>query len=333
MSQPASPNLNRHDEQLALVARLYYVDGLGQAEVARLANVSQAKVSRWLAQAKERGIVKISVTEYEPRDAELEAAVCEQFGLAQAIVIKSDPTADDGILRRTIGHFGGKFLHAFLKTDDTVAIAGGRTLSEVVKHLPTDQPRSVTIIQAMGHVDAELCEFDAQEVGRSIAQRVGGSFVPLNAPAFLPDKATRDVILELEQVRGVRRSLRAAGLAIVGIGSLQNSVFAQRGTLTSSMIAELANAGAVGEICGRFFQCSGEECATPWADRVVSISLNELREIPLVMAVTCGSDRSAAIQAAARGGLINGLLMDAGGARALLEFDTQLATTETVPSQ
>lgn len=333
MSQPASSNLNQHDEQLALVARLYYVDGLGQAEVARLANVSQAKVSRWLAQAKQRGIVKISVVEYEPRDVELEAALCEQLGLTHAVVIKSDPHADDDVLRRAVGHFGGKFLHAFLKNDETVAIAGGRTLSEVVKHLPTDQPRSITIIQAMGHVDAELCEFDAQEVGRLMAQRVGGSFVPLNAPAFLPDRTTRDVILELEQVRGVRRALQGARLAIVGIGSLENSVFAQRGTLTDSMIAELREAGAVGEICGRFFQSDGGECVTPWADRVVSISLNELREVPLVMAVICGNDRSAVIHAAARGRLINALFMDAGGARALLEYVSQLATNQKVQSR
>lgn len=333
MTLPVSSNQKPHDEQLALVARLYYVDGLGQAEVARLANVSQAKVSRWLAQAKQRGIVKISVAEYEPRDVELETAVREQLGLEHAIVIKSDPHADADILRRAVGHFGGEFLHALLTNGDTVAIAGGRTLSEVVMHLPTDPPRSVAIIQAMGHVDAELSKFDAQEVGRTMAQRVGGSFVPLNAPAFLPDKATCEVILDLEQVRGVRRSLRRARLALVGIGSLQNSVFAQRGTLTSGMIAELTEAGAVGEICGRFFQSDGDECATPWADRVMSISLNELREIPLVMAVICGSDRSAAIHAAARGRLINGLFIDAGGARALLEFVSQLAMTEKTQSQ
>lgn len=333
MTQPVVSHRSAHDEQLTLVARLYYVDGLGQGEVARLANVSQAKVSRWLAQAKQRGIVKISVAPYEPRDAELETALKTRLGLSHAIVIKSDPNADDIHLRPAVGYFGGKYLHAFLHDDDTVAIAGGRTIWEAVQHLPTDQPRAVTIIQAMGHVDAELCEFDAQEVGRSMAQRTSGSFVPLNAPAFIPDKAARDVILELEQVRGVRRSLRKARVAMVGVGSLQNSVFVQRGTLTRRMITELRAAGAIGEICGRFFDSQGDECATPWADRVVSISLDELQNIPLVVAVSCGKDRSAAIDAAARSGLINGLLIDAGGAQALLEFASEPSTTYQVRTQ
>ena len=177
----------------------------------------------------------------------------------------------------------------------------------------------------MGHVDAEICEFDAQEVGRSMAQRLSGSFVPLNAPAFIPDKQARDVILELEQVRSVRRSLQNARVAIVGIGSLNYSAFAERGTLTEDMIGELQAAGAVGEICGRFFNANGEECATPWADRVVSIALDELRQIPRVLAVASGGDRSAAIHAAAHGGLIKELLIDEGGARSLLEFARQSA--------
>lgn len=118
----------------------------------------------------------------------------------------------------------------------------------------------------------------------------------------------------------MRRSLQNARVAIVGIGSLENSVFAERGTLTEEMLDELQAAGAVGEICGRFFNANGEECATPWADRVISISLDELRQIPHVLAVASGGDRSAAIHAAARGGLIKEQLIDEGGARSLLEF-------------
>ena len=55
------------DERLRLVSRLYYLDGLGQSEVAKFAHVSQAKVSRLLALARERGIVRITVADYEPR--------------------------------------------------------------------------------------------------------------------------------------------------------------------------------------------------------------------------------------------------------------------------
>src|SRR3954464_3251735 len=94
------------DDRLRLVARLYYLDGLGQAEVAKFAKVSQAKVSRLLALAKERGIVRISVADYDPRRRELEAQLQTRLGLASAVVIKSSDGLDGSDLRRAVGHFG-----------------------------------------------------------------------------------------------------------------------------------------------------------------------------------------------------------------------------------
>ena len=55
-------------EMLRLVAELYYQRGHGQIEIAELTGFSVSKVSRLLAQARETGIVRITV---EPRTSEL----------------------------------------------------------------------------------------------------------------------------------------------------------------------------------------------------------------------------------------------------------------------
>src|SRR5438874_8882625 len=93
------------DDQLRLAARLYYVDGLGQSEVAKFAKVSQAKISRLLAMARERGIVRITVAEYEPRHAELEKALRRQFDLSAVVVVKAIDSLATVDLRRSVGHF------------------------------------------------------------------------------------------------------------------------------------------------------------------------------------------------------------------------------------
>jgi DNA-binding transcriptional regulator LsrR (DeoR family) len=160
--------------------------------------------------------------------------------------------------------------------------------------------------------------FDAQEVGRVVAQRLGGSFLSLNTPAFIPDKRTRAALLELPQVRTVHETLDRARVALVGLGTLANSVFVERGTLDASMIRELQRAGAVGEVCGRFIDASGNECATGWRDRVIGVELDQLRNIPHVVGVVSGNDRSAAILAAIKGRLLKALVIDEVGAAALL---------------
>ena len=306
------------DDLLRLVARLYHLDGLGQAEVARFARVSQAKVSRLLALARERGIVRITVSDYEPRRRELEDRIRKRWGLAVVAVLKGPGSLETPDLRRTVGHFGARFVGDLLQPRDVVALAGGRTIHELVQNLPESGGLDLTVVHAMGSVDSNVSVHDAQEIGRVMVKRLGGVFLSLNTPAFLPEKRTRDALLELPQVRSVHENLGRARVALVGVGTLANSVFVERGTLDAAMIRELGRTGAVGEICGRFFDDRGRECATGWRDRVISVELAQLRRIPLALAVVSGTDRTAAIEAAIRGGLIKGLVIDEAGAAALL---------------
>jgi deoxyribonucleoside regulator len=305
------------DEQLRLAARLYYLDGLPQSEVARFAKVSQAKVSRLLAAARERGIVRISVAEYEPRHRQLEQSIREDFGLKSVAVIKTAEgvTAEDA--RRAVGHFGAPFVATLLPTKAVVAIAGGRTIRELVQLLPEDKERRLTVIQAMGSIDSSIGPEDALELGRILARRSGGRFQTLNTPAFVPDRKTRDAFLALPQIRSVREQLARANAAIVGVGTPSNSVFAARGVFSPRDMEELAGCGAVGEICGRFYDKNGRECASPWRDRVLSIDLEHIRRIPLVIGIVAGGDRSAALAAAIHGGLLKALVIDEEAARSL----------------
>ncbi len=306
------------DDRLRLAARLYYIEGLGQQEVAKFVKVSQAKVSRLLALARERGIVRISVADYEPRRPDLEGQLIERFKLSEAIVLKAIDGLSSSDLRRSVGHFAAPMLSELIRPRDVVAVAGGRTLHELVHHLPEQPNRSLTVVQAMGSVDSQLNAFDASEVGRVLSQRLGGSFLALNTPAFMPDKQTRNALFNLGQVKDVHTRLGGANLALVGVGTLENSVFAERGVLGAQDVTALRQAGAVGEICGRFFDSEGNEIKSTWCDRVMSIELKQLRSIPLTLGIVSGSDRGPAILAAVQGGLIKGLIIDEAGAMALL---------------
>lgn len=310
---------NYSDDRLRLAARLYYVDGLGQNEVAKFVKVSQAKVSRLLAMARERGIVRISVADYDPRRQDLESELLDRLKLSTVIVLKAIDGLSTADLRRAVGHFSSVAVDALIKPKDIVALAGGRTIHELIHNLPERRNKALTIVQAMGSVDSNVSAFDAQEVGRVMAHRLGGSFHSLNTPAYMPDKRTRDALLKLEQVSAVHGFLSRANLALVGVGTLENSVFIEREVLGSEEIENLKDAGAVGEICGRFIDAEGKECVTSWKDRVMSAEVEQLKKIPLVLAVVSGSDRSQALLAAIRGQLIKGLIIDEAGASALLK--------------
>jgi DNA-binding transcriptional regulator LsrR (DeoR family) len=308
------------DSQLLLAARLYYVDGILQSQIARMAGVSQAKVSRMLAVARERGLVQISVPEFDPRDATLEKQLRSRFKLANAIVVRQLPGQSVAELRSTLGYFAGPLVAAWLERQATVAIAGGRTLAcltDAMSRRPKASP--IAVVQAMGNVDATPGPYDASEIGRNLAQRWGGAYLALNTPAFAPDAAVCRQLMALPDVRAVFDRLVSAQTALVGVGNLENSVFIERGILKPRHIQQLRDAGAVGEILGRFYDAAGRECATPFRESVVSLPLEKLRHVPMVAGVVAGSDRTAAIRGAIRGGILKTIVTDAGAAQALLE--------------
>lgn len=306
------------DDLLRMAATLYYVDGLGQTDVANFVRVSQTKISRLLAVALERGIVRISVDQYDPRHPKLEQQLCAKFGLTAAAVIKTARPATPEAARQTVGHFGAPFVASLLPHAGVVALGGGRSVANVVQRLRRGDVRRLTVVQAMGSIDSNISPVDALELGRALVALWGGEFLTLSTPAFAPDKRTRDSFLGSEQIRSVWQRLRKADAALVGVGPVEQSVYLDRGVLDANDLAHLRSCGAVGEICGRFFNAQGRECNSRWRSRAISVELEYLRKIPQVIGVAAGSDRAPAVAAALRGGLLKSLLIDESGAQALL---------------
>lgn len=308
------------DDQLRLAARLYYVDGFSQGDVAQFVNVSQAKVSRMLAIARSRGIVSISVLDYDPRNAVLEAALRSRLGINDIAVIKNVPEGAQSEARMAVGHFGASLLDPLVPAGSIVAISGGRTMRELIRMLPKARRKNLTIIQSMGSLENEAGPVDASELARLMAQRWHGKFITMATPAYVTDETAHDRVMAQEGMQEAFQMLGSANVALVGVGTLENSIFAEHGILTPADAVDLETAGAVGEICGRFYDIRGNECHTPWRQRVVSMTLDILRSVPCVIGVVAGADRSLAVLSAIRGRLINSLVIDERGATALLDL-------------
>ncbi len=306
------------DDILRMAATLYYVDGLGQTEVAKLVRVSQTKISRLLAAALERGIVRITVKEYHARHEKLEHQLCSRFGLKSAAVIKTARNAGAEAARQTVVHFGAPFVASIFPKTGIVAVGGGRSVAEVVQRFRRGENRRLTVVQAMGSIDSNLSHVDALELGRAMVKLWGGEFLTLSTPAFVSDRKTRDFFLASSQIKFVWQRLRQAEAAVVGVGPLDLSVYVERGVLGAADLAHLKGCGAVGEICGRFFDAKGRECASRWRDRVISIELDYLKKIPQVIGVAAGTERAPAVAGALHGGFLKSLLIDEALAQALL---------------
>ncbi len=312
------------DDLLRLAAKLYYVDDLAENKVAEIIGVSRSKVSRLLTRARQKGIVRISVEEYDPRNSTLEKKLTEQFHLHHAIVIKMiDPRAVADV-RRAMGYLAAPLVTQFVRPQSVVGLAGGRSLAELIQAIaPSREHNNLTVVQLMGNIGPSVSNIDAIELSRTLAQRLGGTFYTINAPAFADDTIARDMFVGHEHVRSVWQLFDQMQIAFVGVGTLSGSAFIERGVLESKDLIKLQTQGVVGEICGRFYDKHGRECKTDFCTRVISISLDQLRQVKEVVGVTHGKERAPAIHAALDSGLLKSLIIDEEGAEAILQIGTK----------
>jgi DNA-binding transcriptional regulator LsrR (DeoR family) len=101
-------------------------------------------------------------------------------------------------------------------------------------------------------------------------------------------------------------------LALVGIGTVEPSgLLASSGNIFSPQELDmLRKAGAVGDICLRFFDNSGNPVATPLNDRVIGMELQQLQRVNRAVGVAGGRRKLDAIRGALEGHWINVLITD-----------------------
>ena len=83
---------------------LYYEEGLTQGGVAKKMGVSRASVNTYLADAKNRGIVDITINMDKLQTLSIAQALKEHFGLQECLIIPSEG-ADKPLIER-LGHAG-----------------------------------------------------------------------------------------------------------------------------------------------------------------------------------------------------------------------------------
>jgi len=310
------------EELLILVASLYYMENLGQAKVAQLAGISQANVSRLLSEARKRGIVTINVKPFSPRNETLEQQLINKFDLKHAFVINSSAHRNPVQQRQAIGYFSAPYVSDLIKTNHTVCLAAGRHIQALVENIKSDTTSSnVIFIQAMGHIRNDIHDDDAFEITRKLAKIWNGTSRSIQAPAITQDMETYKAFTSHRQIKSILNQMDSADLAIVGVGISSDSVFLDREFISPQDMNHLFKQGVVGEICGQFFDDNGVEANTAYKDRVIGITLDQLRETPDVVAIASNSNRAKAIRAAIRGGIIKSLVLDDNCAEELITLD------------
>ncbi|MEM6823706.1 MAG: sugar-binding domain-containing protein [Pseudomonadota bacterium] len=308
------------DAEEQLLVRLAYaceVQGMTQGQAADTFGLTRLRVNKALSEARERGIVRVSINSALGPCVELEVLLTERFGLTTATVA---PVGGENFNPHNIlGAALGQFLTRLLSRADIqlFGMSWGNTLNLATRFMePLNRP-DLEITSVMGGL-TKGSDVNSYEITTRLADLCNAQHSYFTAPVYAASVKSRDILREQQEFRGsIDKILRADGLALAA-GDMENSLLLADGLPEDVRVGELVAAGAVGDIMGYFLAEDGDLIDHEINERVLGIGLDDLDALPNVIVAAGGLHKVPIIHAILTRGSVDHLVTDEHTAAALV---------------
>jgi DNA-binding transcriptional regulator LsrR (DeoR family) len=302
--------------QAAEIARLFYFDGQSKVQIADQLGLSRFKVARILDEARERGLVEVTMRFPTAIDTDLSIRLARHLGIERALVLAGG--ADDATTRTELGGLVAELLTEIVSADDVLGLTCSRTVTATTNALERLAPCDV--VQLSGTLAGMGNDVGSVESVRRAAEIGGGRAFPIYAPLVVHDAGTA---ASLALQPGIRATLDRVGevtIALVAVGAWRSGYSTVWDAVSDEERERTTAAGTVGEIGGRCFDIDGAAVLGPVDDRVIGMSLDQLRAVPHVVGIGYGESRAQAVRAVVHGGALHTLVCDGALAAGLLRL-------------
>jgi DNA-binding transcriptional regulator LsrR (DeoR family) len=292
---PRTPKRSERLRQRA--AWMYFVEEMTQSAIAEALGVGRVTVVRMLAEAKALGEVRVALARGDAELGGLEAALCKDFGLSDAIVAPlssdaADPTAP-------IAAALGDHVSALLRNDMKIGLGWGRTLHSSLEYLSERSLKGLSVVSLVGGVTHFVADNPA-EFPSGFARAFNADCYLIPCPALVDSPATKTTLIERCGLKSVYDFADALDAVVLSVGSLGPEASIARYEVIDDVDRRtLGEYGAVGEMLCNVYDDQGRIVDHPLNRCVMSVPLDVVRAAPIRVLAAGGAHKVAAI----RGGL------------------------------
>jgi deoxyribonucleoside regulator len=303
---------------LTKISILYYRDGLTHQEIADRLGMSRQTVGRFIERSRQEGVVNIQIKSPLLFATELETCLEKEFNLKEAVVVSPAVEGEEAV-KEALGMAGAEFLERHISSGDTLGISWGSTVLEVGRQLKSVKRKNITIVQLNGSMDVGKYSTRMEYIVGLVAEAFGANMVTFSAPMLVDRPEILDSLLSDSRIATALNIARKANIAIFGVGAVSESSSPYRaGYYDKKLLEKVQRDGAVGEICGRFYDGSGRPCSPKLDRRMLAVELDSLKQKTLSIAVAGSLHKIEAILGMLRGQYCNVLITDEVTAEALI---------------
>jgi len=306
--------------RLVEISRLYYEEGLTQAEIAKKLDISRPAVSKLLSEAKLRGIVKIEIKSPLESNENLLQTLAERYNLEGGLIVQtgaSEPALRKRFFTSQASEYVEKMIHEVIH----VGLGWGSETGGIIDELhtiPQVTQENGTVCPLLGSAPNDIKWFQSNELVRIFSNKTGYTPYYLPAPAFPMSVHNKRLFEQTNEYKKVSSLWDRLDMALLGIGtypSVPDQATAAR------FGNKLKKEGAVGMMATYYFDRHGRFIESE-NDIVIRIPLEALRKTRIVLAVGSGLEKIHAIIGALKTGLITYLVTDEETAQKVIEVDS-----------
>lgn len=313
--------IDQIDPEEQLLVRLAWaceVEGLTQGEAAKRFGVTRLRVNRALAEARSRGILRVSVDSVYAAAADLEWRVERRFRLHRAVVVPSPGAAASvtPLVSAGLGaHLGALLADPALTR---FGMSWGNTLNLATRFMqPIDRP-DLEIVSAMGGV-SRGSDVNAYEITTRLADLCKAEHSFFLAPLYASSAESQAVFMQQDVIIEMLEKIRSCGAVALATGDLENSLLVRDALPRDVDHRDLIARGGVGDITGHVLDAQGALIDHEINDRVIGVPIDDLARIENVILAAGGAHKVPVIHAALRRGFVDTLVTDENTANALLD--------------
>ncbi|NLJ40466.1 MAG: sugar-binding transcriptional regulator [Clostridiales bacterium] len=311
------------------VAQMYYESGMKQEEIAKTLQISRSLISMILTEAKDAGIVEIRVRNPLHNNEVLAREFQERFKLKECLILQT-AIQDSNNLRklaaqRAVNVFKQeieKQLGMGVASQYNIGIAWGRTCYEFVSAYKSDRPfPNVNIVPLIGGSNQNASYFQLNEIVRQFAKKIKGTPYFIHAPGITSSAEEKLLFIQSQSMQPILERWMNMDMVISGIGTLPDLNNSDRETYMGEfeIYKQYEKKGAIGDICARYFDINGEFIEDSVHDKILGISIDDLKKTNKIFCVASGSEKANSILGALRTGIIDILVIDESTANMVLK--------------
>ena len=296
MDDPSARDIS----MMMAAATAFYLEDKSKVQIADDLGLTRFKVARMLSDARDLGIVQIEVRDpFNTREI-LARRLVDALNLKSLVLV---PDASDlEAQRAALALEGGRVLATSIEEGMAIGVSWGRTLlglGVALGRLP-----KVDLVQLMGLVGTDPTQSPLQIMASLNSQSEARSHALL-APLFASSANSAMRLRAEPAIQKVLEWYNHLDIAVLSIGAWRERITQLDQHFTDSEAKQLDELDVIADCAGLFFDERGVEVKNELTERRISISVDQLRRTPNVVAIAGGEDKAESILAVARSGILN----------------------------